>query len=713
MFQSKLFLRLFLTYILVILSYLLLSVGFLFYENNRIAEIQTKRESEIRLDEVSSILEQRIVTAQNIVQNLSYSTTMKQLYMSERTGTQLDSYTLFSIQSEMSSTMTVGGLSVWQTILFVNGSSKAYSSGGMIILMENFVPPEQDFPCLIQGTLNEAFDLNITKRLYFNTEYLLYCDNYTYQTGSDIGIMCILLDLKSLQSEMEKVLGGEYGVRILCGDQVIFSSGENEGLLYSSESARMPQVVCEIYAPKRMPLDVSRYFYITLAGIVLISVVFAVLAFMVSRRYYMPIDHLEQMVSSGQDASADEMEQIILGIQNLIGEKNEYREKMLTITPYARTGMLHSIIAGNVAAEKVGMFLDENYVDLIKPYYIVSVFNFAFDGNTVFSEEDRQKTKGLFDRMAEIFSTEEMHISYFFKDSCNVYVIPNFETDQETDELFYGIQKYINTAMEKEYCYVTVGVDILRDDIGELKEACEGAMQALNGILTDGRGAVYFLEDMKERTNTYYFPVDFREKLKRYLLKQDRMEIHTLLFDIYKTNMDIAGSPEMYRALIDEFHLSVIKTLREITELNTVHLNIKKYDGLATLQDIFDYYDAALLSVIDVLHDKELQQDIGLEEEIASYIEEHYCDADLSLQSLTDRFNVSNKYLSLLCKERFGVTYLQYIQTKRIRKAEELLKEGKHSLTEVGVLCGYTNQLTFRRNFKTITGVNPSVYQAK
>lgn len=63
----------------------------------------------------------------------------------------------------------------------------------------------------------------------------------------------------------------------------------------------------------------------------------------------MPIDHLEQMVSTKRNTSEDEMEKIIHGIQDLIGEKNRYREKMLTITPYAKTGMLHSMIAGNVA----------------------------------------------------------------------------------------------------------------------------------------------------------------------------------------------------------------------------------------------------------------------------------------------------------------------------------------------------------------------------
>ena len=134
-----------------------------------------------------------------------------------------------------------------------------------------------------------------------------------------------------------------------------------EGEVCVRESDLMPGLFYEIYVPENMGAEVNRYFYFTLLGIVVISAVFLALAYAVSRRYYMPIDHLEQMVSSGQDSCSDEMEKIIRGIQDLIGEKNEYREKMLTITPYARTGMLHSMIAGNLAKESVNIFLDENY----------------------------------------------------------------------------------------------------------------------------------------------------------------------------------------------------------------------------------------------------------------------------------------------------------------------------------------------------------------
>lgn len=716
MFQSKLFRRLFYTYILVIFSYMILCISFTGYQNRRISEIQTDRKSEIQLDEISSILEQRILTAQNIVQNLSYSTAMKQLYMNTKTGEQLDSYALFSIQSEMNNTMAAGGLSVYKTVIFVEGSNKAYSSGGVIVLSDTYVPMEWDYPCMMLNTVNGAFGLNSTKRYSFNKECLLYCDVYTYQNGSDIGTICILLDLKSLESSMKKVLEDGYGMRIVYQDEVIFSIGEELGECYAKESARMPGIVYEVYASDEIRSEINRFFYISLLGIVVISVFFVGLAYWESRRYYIPIDHLEQMVSPKQNTSEDELEKITQGIQELIGEKNGYREKMMTIAPYARTGMLHSMITGNVVEDNVGIILDENYLDLIKPYFIVSVVNFAYDGKTSLREEKhKQKIEELFKMITETFSTDEIHIVYYFRDIYNVFLITNVDTEQGMDELFYQIHKYISTVTARDCCYVTMGVDALRDDIRELKQACEGALKALDGILSDGRGAVYFLEDMEGKTNTYYFPVNFRERLKRSLLKRDKEEIHTLLYDIYKRNSDIAGTPEMYRALIDEFHLTVVKTLREITELNTVHLNVQKYTGLATLQDIFDYYDAALFSVIDALceHAAQAEADCKLEEDIVSYIDSHYCDPALSLQSLTDRFNVSNKYLSLLCKERFGVTYLQYIQTKRIHKAAELLRENRYSLTEIGTMCGYTNQLTFRRNFKSIMGVNPSDYQEK
>lgn len=145
------------TYILVIFSYMILCIVFLLYKNHQISEMQEKRRSEIQLVEVSSIVEQRMMTAQNIVQNLSYSTIMKQLYMNTKTGEILDSYALFSIQNEMKNTMASSGLSIYKTVLFVEDSGKAYSSGGVIALTDSYIPLEQELPCILVDTVNGAF----------------------------------------------------------------------------------------------------------------------------------------------------------------------------------------------------------------------------------------------------------------------------------------------------------------------------------------------------------------------------------------------------------------------------------------------------------------------------------------------------------------------------------------------------------------------------
>jgi len=723
LFQSRLFKRLFFTYIIVIFTSLSVYTAFILYENWEINRIKAERQSELQLGEVENVLDKRFLNAQNIVQNLSYSTTLKQLYMNSRLGTTLDSYTLFMIQSELKNTMASAGLSVYKTIIFVDDSDKAYSSGGVIRLSNAYAPENVEYPYLKISTLNEAFGFD-SKRYSFQKECLLYCDAYTYQNGTDIGTICILFDIKNLENELQDIISEGYGASILYNDKEFFAVGEQEGEIHSVESTRCPGMVYRVYESDRVPLEENAIFYIFLCGMIFVSVGFVWFAYRESRKYYMPIDHLEQMVKGEEPrqpqeqlkwrGSGDEMEGIIDGIRNLIGEKNGYRERMMTVTPYVRTGMLHSMITGNMEKENIRIFSEESYLDLIKPYFIVGVVNLSYmDAAGPDEEKHKQDLKQLFQTMSENFSTDEVHIVYYFRDVYHVFFIANFEQEEPMDDLFYGIHKYLVTAMEKVNCMVTIGVDILREDINELQEACEGAMKALDGILTDGRGEVYFLEERSGKPTDHYFPSNFREKLKKYLEKDRKEELQTLLADIYRRNWDLAGEPEMYRALIDELHLAIIKTLREITSLNTTHINIEKYRGLATLKEVFDYYDAALCSVADSIREQETQAeaDSRLEDEIIGYIDENCFDSELSLQSLSEHFKVSSKYLSLLCKKRYDMTYLQYIQNRRIHKAAELLADKKHTLSEVATMCGYTNQLTFRRNFKSIMGINPSDFE--
>ncbi len=724
MFSSKIFRNLFFSYIIIIFVCLFVYTSLILYENHIINNERTTRESEIITDEMNSILKERFLYAQNIVLDLNNSSTLKQLYFSIVTNEQLNSYDLLSITTELQMKQSSSRLMIDEVLIFMNSGNKAYSSsGGVINLQDTYQKPAAGFPSFMVSTVKELFGLENSERYSFSRKYLIYCDEYTYQEGSKIGTIGILFNITTLKEDIEKLLDDGYGVTIFLDEEELFSIGEVTKIEYTKESEELPGITVTLYAPEHTNLNQNTLLFFMLGTISIFSVLFILLAYRISKKYYQPIDTIEHMVmlqssknaegeaaKSAASAEVGEMESIIQGISSLIGEKNKYQEKMLIISPYAQTGMLHGVLTGNMESDSIRVLTEENYLDLIKPFFIVSIVNFAYGTPPDKLQEHQQRMSDLFKMICTVFSTDELHLVYYNRDLYNVYLIANSENDHPLDELFYQIQRYISESLSGNDCIVTIGVDEVKNDIGALQDACEGALLALDEMMINGRGEVYFYDTRKSNQADYYFPKNFTEKLIKVLKKEQKEDIRQMMADIFEKNWTLDGSPEMYHALVDELHLSVIKSIKEVTDLNTTHISVEKIRSFATLEEIFQYYEAALNSAIQSITqaDEEKTQYNQMEEEILKFIEEHYCEPEMSLQLLIDTFNVSSKYLSLFCKNHYDTTYLQYIQNKRIEKALELMRSKQYSLSQISQICGYTNQLTFRRNFKSVTGVNPS-----
>ena len=157
-----------------------------------------------------------------------------------------------------------------------------------------------------------------------------------------------------------------------------------------------------------------------------------------------------------------------------------------------------------------------------------------------------------------------------------ILLIANFENDEPMDELFYQIYKYIQENVRKYKCIITIGVDETKCNISELKDACEGALNALNEMIIGGRGAVYFKDTRMDSDIDYYFPKNFNERLTKSISKGRIDEIKKMLQEIYRKNWSLGGAPKMYHALVDELHISIIKSLKDITDLNLFMSTLKK-----------------------------------------------------------------------------------------------------------------------------------------
>lgn len=83
----------------------------------------------------------------------------------------------------------------------------------------------------------------------------------------------------------------------------------------------------------------------------------------------------------------------------------------------------------------------------------------------------------------------------------------------------------------------------------------------------------------------------------------------------------------------------------------------------------------------------------------------------ISLGELADASNLSIGYLSTLIRRETGMSFSDYVTSKRMEDAKKLLKQEQLSVDEIADLVGYHDYFYFTKAFKKYVGVSPSVYR--
>lgn len=97
---------------------------------------------------------------------------------------------------------------------------------------------------------------------------------------------------------------------------------------------------------------------------------------------------------------------------------------------------------------------------------------------------------------------------------------------------------------------------------------------------------------------------------------------------------------------------------------------------------------------------------------VARYLDENYA-KNPSLDDLADMFYISKYYLSREFKKEFGTTIIQYLLTKKITNAKELLRYSNHPIEKIAELCGIDDASYFNKVFKKMEGCTASEYRKR
>lgn len=593
-------------------------------------------------------------------------------------------------------------------------------------------------------SVNDIYDIG-NSEVVFNKEFIIYTQNYNSVYAK--GVICVLYDKKSLIDMIDSQITHDMPINIYINDEPAYSYGDvKKPIEYNVSSVFNTGIDYKIEIDSscfRFNTDYKFWISVIVAGVFCIILIISSLY--MSKKFYTPLNNISRIIGinsetdvnetktkrnkKSADKAADlgllrhtetdsgldkEYDNIINGIKNLIGENNGYKERMISIKPYAQQGMLHGMLNNSTEPSKLSCMLTDDYKVLQKQYYVIADVNMSYIGSRSADVSYFRKMHHIIEQTADSYTDDETYVVWYDKDDYNVFLIINSDDGNNLDSIYYDIHNSMKERIDNEEYVFTIGVDKVRDDIEQLSLACHNADNALANIMTGGRDAVYYYDDDKKyMACEYYFPSDTQQKLIRYVRENRKEDIGYILDDIMNVNMkNNSDNIKVIRLMIDELHITTAKVLKNIQQDNVVGFTLEKMEYPATLEEIFTYYKAVYNMACEQYMDMSAsRKDTNeLNKEIMKEIDDNYMKADMSLAYLTDKFGVSNKYITMLCKSTKGMTYIQYIQELRIKKATEYIKDGQHSLEEIAALCGYSNMLTFRRNFKSVMGVNPSEY---
>ena len=94
---------------------------------------------------------------------------------------------------------------------------------------------------------------------------------------------------------------------------------------------------------------------------------------------------------------------------------------------------------------------------------------------------------------------------------------------------------------------------------------------------------------------------------------------------------------------------------------------------------------------------------------VKDFIEAHLGE-EIDLQMLANVANVSRFHFARLFRRSTGASAIAWLEQARMRRAQELIRQGRLPLAQVAALVGYADQSYFTRRFRLAVGVTPARY---
>jgi two-component system response regulator YesN len=448
-------------------------------------------------------------------------------------------------------------------------------------------------------------------------------------------------------------------------------------------------------------------------------------AYVFAYRNSRPLKHIMQTILERTDwrgnSNSDTYRFIRDSVSQLIDNNREMQEKMEKQVPLLQAALFERLLKGEyVSLKDVPILLQHFGIEQQGKYYAAVIVQLGgHDSNldtNVLEQLDMMRIT-----VKDILQQElSDHAHWHDVTEDQIVLLFSFGIEDSVDRSLYleemilrideAIQGRLNISMR--FASGSVYEDLLNisRSYGEAKEALEY-------LIWRNRNGVIRFDQMPKENNGYYYPSDLERRLSNLAKAGDHEAVTALLQELYRINFKEKHLlVPMLRLFINVMWGTVFKLLPQVgMDEGKVLEYMTPFTGdTASYEGLEKNYGSLAASYRQIcsfvsIHRK--SQNELLLDKIQKLLHDSYAQADVCLDSVAERLNISTGYLSQVYKEQTGTNFSDYLEELRMEHAKVLLAKTDLPVYEIAQQVGYSSSSTFCRAFKRINGVSTSMYR--
>ncbi|MDQ0114291.1 response regulator transcription factor [Paenibacillus harenae] len=163
-------------------------------------------------------------------------------------------------------------------------------------------------------------------------------------------------------------------------------------------------------------------------------------------------------------------------------------------------------------------------------------------------------------------------------------------------------------------------------------------------------------------------------------------------------------------------HFFVLHLMREMKEMGVFSreqedMLWRRLDRRFGIKDLLSVIREVTLAVSEKSMDKKKQSERSMAE-ARSFLDRNLY-RDLCVEETATHVGLSTSYFSLLFKQTFGETFIEYVTRQRMERAKAMLADTQKSVAQIAKEVGYAERRYFTKVFMKYTGDNPTDYRSK